>query len=96
MHFMMESMFKLIVNITKDESIFKSGDIFYIDCQKAIDELVSKLFTKYPSPTYNSSYCAKCSSKNFVSSYLKTTLNNMKNLQLSIESGLYEDYICYR
>jgi hypothetical protein len=86
----------ILKSIVNDEKISKIGNIFHIDCQTTIEELVSKIFKEYPSRSYNSNTCKKCSLKNMASTYLIATLNDVKNLQSSIEPDLYKDCICYR
>lgn len=86
----------ILKTIKNDESIFKSGDIFHIDCQTTMEELVSKLFKEYPSLNYKSDSCNNCSLKNMASTLLITNLNDMENLQLSIEQGLYKNCLCYQ
>lgn len=84
----------ILKNITNDNFILKSGDLFHIDCQTTIEELVTKMFKDYPSLTYNSNSCKMCLSKNMSSIYLIANLNEIENLHSFIEP-VYKNCICY-
>lgn len=81
----------IIKSITDEEHILKSSYIHHINSETTIEILIQKLFKDFPSRTITRN-CENCQPNSLISTYLISNIENIKNVESSIQ---YEEENCY-